>query len=116
VAFNEPTARVEIPRQQLPHLLRVSRLGQRGETDQVREEHRDQAALSNALRLTRRGRRRIGKRVAAFVAEQLVGVGCGTACRTRLDECSSAAAAETRTGTVLDVARRTDHLSDPAQA
>ena len=45
VELDQPSARVEVAREQLAHLLRVARLGERREADEVGEEHGDEAAL-----------------------------------------------------------------------
>ena len=73
VQLDQPPARLEVARQQLPNLLRVARLRQRRETHQIREQHRHQTALRGRSRLSRRGRGcnrpRLGERRSTLSAE-----------------------------------------------
>jgi hypothetical protein len=77
VELDQPSARVEVARQQLAHLLRVTRLRQGREPDEVGEQHRNEPALGNGLGRCRSGRdrrrrRRRGEWSAALAAEALV--------------------------------------------
>ena len=115
VERDDPPAGLEVAREQLAHLLRVSRLGQRREPDQVREEHRYEPALGRR-RLTRGGSGRRGGRVrsrrqrrAALAAETLSGLVGRPAGLADEPERVAALGAELAPLAVLGAATRTEH-------
>ena len=74
VAADHRAGRVEVPRQQLAHLLGIARLRQRREADQVGEQHRAHPPLGDGRIAPARHRRRAGamlERGAALAAELL---------------------------------------------
>jgi hypothetical protein len=96
---DDPAADVEVAREQLAHVLRVPCLGQRRETDEVGEEHRDEPPL---------GGRRLPdcgsfdrQRRAAVAAEGVVRLVDGAATRAGESEGRAAAGAELPAGAVL---------------
>ncbi len=113
VALDQPSARVEVAREQIANLLRVPRLRQRREADQIREQHRHQTTLSRLrlarLRRNRRGRsRQTSERRAALVAElppRLIRSAAGGAERRQP---RATLAAELRVGPVLGATVRAD--------
>ena len=79
VQGDQPSACVEVARQELPHLLGVSRFGKAREADEVGEEDGDEAALSGGGLVDLAGRVATGdgrgaEWRAAFAAEALVGL------------------------------------------
>ena len=49
VQLDQPAARVEVARQELPHLLRVARLGERREADEIGEQDGDEPTFGGRL-------------------------------------------------------------------
>ena len=47
VALDDPAGQLEVPRQEIPHLLGIAVLGERREAHEVCEEHRDEPALGD---------------------------------------------------------------------
>ena len=84
VELDQPPARVEVAREKLAHLLRVARLGERREADEVGEEHRDEPPLGGRDSGRRRRRRGASERRAAVAAEALAGRVRGAATRAGL--------------------------------
>ena len=83
IKLDDPAARLEVARQKLAHLLRVLRLRERGETDQIGEQNRDQAALCQRSHSRRcrnsRLRNPLGEPGSALDAEEIIGaIGAAT--------------------------------------
>ena len=112
VALDHRPRAVEVAREQLAHLLRVARLRQRREADQVGEQHRDQAALgdrgvASRCRLCHDGGR-LQERRAALAAEALSGLVDGPTRVAGSGECRSALGAELPAFAVRSAAAWTD--------
>ncbi len=113
VEADQPAAGVEVAREQLAHLLRVARLGERREADQIRKQHRHQTTLSRrSLTSSRRDRRSRRRRVcrqrrAALAAEPLPRRIDGPAGGTKRSKGAPARAAEPLPGGILGAAVRT---------
>ena len=111
VELDQPAAAVEVPRLDLPDLLRVTRLGQHREADEIREQHRHEATLRRRLcgrRHRGRGRRRsVGAQWrTALVAERLLRLGSCSARGAGPRQRGTTATAELRAGAVLGAALR----------
>ena len=110
VALDQRAGRLEVAREKLAHLLRVTRLGESREADQIREEHRDEAPLGGGSR----ARDRLGDlacgRCAAVVTKPHRWVVRRTAVGAGLAERTAAPAAEAGAGGILSAAVRAEHL------
>ncbi len=111
VELDQPSARVEVPREQRADFLRVARLRQRGEPDQVGEEHGHEPPFGDDLRRRRRDRFRARRRGSGerrpAVAAELAGRRIGrSARRTAGFEPAAALAAEALAGGILRTAAR----------
>ncbi len=120
VELDQSPAHVEVAREQRPHLLGVARLRERGETDQVGEQHGDQAPLGRRLwpcrrhgegdcRSARRGGPGDTEGRAALAAEAVVRGHRGAAGGARRRERCPAAAAEPLAGSIFHSTGGADH-------
>jgi len=124
VQRDQPAAGVEVAREELSHLLLVAPLGQRGESDEVGEEDRDEPAFGGGrLALLMRLVGLTGEeRATAVVAELPPRLVRGSARGAADTEGRTAVAAELRGGAILATAVRADHrvsayaCAVPAQA
>ena len=115
IALDHLSRGLEVRREQLPRRLGVARLGDRGESDQIREQDGDEAPLGNATRLRRtvrrpvRWRRGISDLRTAGAAEARSSRHGGLAHRAVRPESRAALAAEAGTRLVDRRAVGTDH-------
>ncbi len=109
VALDHLPRGVEVAREELAHLLRVTILRQRREADEVGEEDGDEPPLGFG---GRRGRRLRVERAAALAAEAVVGVVRRAAGRTAASQRRAAARAEPSPGPVVGSTAWTRH-QDP---
>jgi len=124
--LHQPLRGLEIAREQLAHLLGVTRLRQVGEADQIDEQDRDDAPFRDRL-----GARRRGQRLAAAGAAASAAASAGQATTTLAakphrrwvlaaarraagDEWGAALAAELATWLVVAAAGRADHHAHPS--
>ena len=120
VAGDDRAGRLEVARQQLADLLRVTRLRQRGEPDEIAEQHRTHAPFG-ARRGDGRGRDgsrgpSAGRqRRSAVPAEALVGRARGTTRRARRGQRRPALTTEFLAGRVLGLAGCTAHGGPPVR-
>src|SRR5205823_13903765 len=95
---------LEVAREELPHFLCITRLGERGETDQIGEQDRDQPALGDrSLRHDKWGNG-LRKLRPAFTAELLSRLARPPAGRTQHRQRASALTAELVPGRILGTA------------
>ncbi len=128
VATDHHPGHLEVPRQQLPDLLRVPRLAQRRETHEVAEQHRADSSLRDRPRRRHRGlgdradgcgcaracaRSIVGQRGPAFVTEALVGPHAGGTGWTRTGQGVAALGTELGRRLVLFAAVPARHGSQP---
>jgi len=115
VAIDQRARRVEVARQELADLFGVARLGERGEADQVGEEHRDELALGDRggpvamLGARGGGGDAASERAAALAAEPVVRLVRRAAARAGDREGRAARRAELPPGPVLGPAHSADH-------
>src|SRR6202023_4175418 len=119
VAGDDRPRRIEIPAQQVSHVLGVALLRERGESDQVSEEHGDVPALRQTLLLSRQ---RISRQsvsadrhrseASAALTTEIVPDGVGGAARgTCPREGAPALDAEACAGAIVGAARRAGHTA-----
>ena len=117
VELDQATAVVEVAREELPHLFRVTSLRQRRKADQIGKQHRHEPPLGHRLRYRGRGRRGgcfLAERGPALAAKARVRGIWRAAGRARLEERSPAAVAELRSPGVLPpTLSAADHGSKP---
>src|SRR5438034_7356265 len=119
VADYDLSGGLEVPRQKIANILRIAAIREVGETNQVREEHGNQAALSGGWdrrRLRLGGRLRCDRRAqrpATLAAKALPGLVGGAASGTCDGQRRPTLGAELTARSVFPLTAWTDHRSPP---